>query len=408
MAYKTTIFPHGTFSDENKYVAFQGATTNLMDYSNNATSTDLYKYQWDYIHNPEFVLFRGDDEESEAIVENVIVERLNVKPQNLYNKKYLRFVKMGRMKENDPTQSLFFKMEDGSVIREYSVTNQYYETDETERKFEIVLPNTKEPMPFYLDKHKDYLLSDDIAFIGKEVSRIAGTTIARYVLPIEDMYIIFEGEDFDGNDASRLAAGGFLILDVVQAGKIYKLVKGVKSVQKTIIASEIATSQAKKRVVKSTFKNISKEAVVDMSCQFVIRLINECYEHPEYSNEDLFFSAMQQVEIGNAILGGAISTISFNNTEQYSLACAQEFFESFEDGKEVDDETLKDGMLDCAIEVGLTIAFKYGAKTDFMKGFFKQFNDEAKQNIIFSRFKKFTGEHLYNSVEALLKEMLKQ
>ena len=60
---------HHTFSTENKYVASQGTTTNLMDY--NGTTTDLYKYQWDYIHNPEFVLFRGDDEEGEEIKENI-------------------------------------------------------------------------------------------------------------------------------------------------------------------------------------------------------------------------------------------------------------------------------------------------------------------------------------------------
>lgn len=77
--------------------------------------------------------------------------------------------------------------------------------------------------------------------------------------------------------------------------------------------------------------------------------------------------------------------VNINNTEQAIYVCAQEFFESFEDGKEVNDETLKDGMLDCAIELGVTVVFKYGAKTDYMKGFFKQFNDMAKQNIIFSR-----------------------
>ncbi len=70
-----------TFSTENKYVASQGATTNLMDYSNNATSTDLYKYQWDYIHNPEFVVFRGDDEEGEIKIDKTeliteIIEKL--------------------------------------------------------------------------------------------------------------------------------------------------------------------------------------------------------------------------------------------------------------------------------------------------------------------------------------------
>lgn len=100
--------------------------------------------------------------------------------------------------------------------------------------------------------------------------------------------------------------------------------------------------------------------------------------------------------------------VNINNTEQAIYVCAQEFFESFEDGKEVNEETLLNGFKDCAIELGVTVVFKYGAKTDYMKGFFKQFNDKAKQNIIFSRLIKFTGENLYNSVEPMLKEMLKQ
>ena len=57
-----------TFSSENIYVAQQGSTKNLMDY--NGTNSELYKYQWDYIHNPEegIVKWMVDDEEGEAIL----------------------------------------------------------------------------------------------------------------------------------------------------------------------------------------------------------------------------------------------------------------------------------------------------------------------------------------------------
>ena len=40
-----------TFSSENLYTAQQGTTRNLMDY--NGTNSELYKYQWNYIHNPQ-------------------------------------------------------------------------------------------------------------------------------------------------------------------------------------------------------------------------------------------------------------------------------------------------------------------------------------------------------------------
>lgn len=99
MAYKTTIFPHGTFSNENKYVAFQGTTNNLMDYT--STSTDLYKYQWDFIHNPEFVIFRGDDEEGEF---NFIIEPIlkSIREANLKKESNLKLsVRAGSYKTAD-------------------------------------------------------------------------------------------------------------------------------------------------------------------------------------------------------------------------------------------------------------------------------------------------------------------
>ncbi len=57
-----------TFSSSNTYTAPQGTTANLMDY--NGTNAELYKYQWDYIHNPQqgIVRWMVDEEESEAIL----------------------------------------------------------------------------------------------------------------------------------------------------------------------------------------------------------------------------------------------------------------------------------------------------------------------------------------------------
>ena len=65
-----------TFSSENIYVAQQGSTQNLMDY--NGTNAELYKYQWDYIHNPQegVVRWMVDDEEGDAKVKNVVFSKL--------------------------------------------------------------------------------------------------------------------------------------------------------------------------------------------------------------------------------------------------------------------------------------------------------------------------------------------
>lgn len=53
-----------TFSSENLYTAPQGTTNNLMDY--NGTAAELYKYQWDYIHNPQQGIVRWMVEEDEG------------------------------------------------------------------------------------------------------------------------------------------------------------------------------------------------------------------------------------------------------------------------------------------------------------------------------------------------------
>jgi prepilin-type processing-associated H-X9-DG protein len=53
-----------SFDDDELGSSSKSTTNNLMDYS---TGTMLYKYQWDYIHNPVFVsIFDGDDADAES------------------------------------------------------------------------------------------------------------------------------------------------------------------------------------------------------------------------------------------------------------------------------------------------------------------------------------------------------
>jgi hypothetical protein len=52
-----------TFSSDNRYVLPEGTTDNLMDYNG---GTALYKYQWDYIHDPQTMLFAWAEEEEEG------------------------------------------------------------------------------------------------------------------------------------------------------------------------------------------------------------------------------------------------------------------------------------------------------------------------------------------------------
>jgi hypothetical protein len=54
-----------TFSTKNFVTLPQGTTDNLMDYAG-TQATKLYKYQWDYIHNPQTILFAWAEEEEEG------------------------------------------------------------------------------------------------------------------------------------------------------------------------------------------------------------------------------------------------------------------------------------------------------------------------------------------------------
>ncbi len=392
-----------TFSSENIYVAQQGSTQNLMDY--NGTNSELYKYQWDYIHNPQqgIVRWMVDDEES-AVIKNEKVTGVwktvnpprmyDAKPKLTYNKIFIPDDEYIRR-----THTLI-QLVDGSKFLVSPL-----ETSEVGYTYQIQLPEIDEWSTVYLDWFESDCLSCELEFIGNELTKKAGKVskvVSRYVLPIEDIYILIEGENFDGEEASRVAAGGFILLEAVQVGKVYKLVKGFKAVGRGVAA----TSQLRNKALKMTIKDISKETALDMSAQFVVNLMKLSIEHQEYTDDDLLIAAMEQIDVKASVLTGSISAMSFVNREEAVMSCALEFFKSIENSKSIDAKALKDGAKSCLIEAGITMAFKYGAKTKFMQGFFNQLDDEAKQHILLSRFKNFTGENCYKVFESYLKKIL--
>ncbi|KAF5063069.1 hypothetical protein DSECCO2_298340 [anaerobic digester metagenome] len=65
-----------TFSPYNRYQLPESTTSNLMDYKN---GTDLLKYQWDYIHDPEGGWFVWEDVEEGAMISRMIFdEKTNI------------------------------------------------------------------------------------------------------------------------------------------------------------------------------------------------------------------------------------------------------------------------------------------------------------------------------------------
>jgi hypothetical protein len=65
-----------TFSDKAQHYFPQNQTANLMDY---AGGTELWKYQWDLIHNPESILFAWAQDEEEGAMMNLNMSEESIK-----------------------------------------------------------------------------------------------------------------------------------------------------------------------------------------------------------------------------------------------------------------------------------------------------------------------------------------
>jgi hypothetical protein len=90
--------------------------------------------------------------------------------------------------------------------------------------------------------------SADLDFLFKgfwDASKILG----RYVLPVEDIIILIDGKDLDGETASRLQAGIFLVIGIVPGSKV---VKPISKLAKGEKAWEIIVKIAGKDALKSS------------------------------------------------------------------------------------------------------------------------------------------------------------
>jgi hypothetical protein len=78
-----------TFSSDNRYILPEGTTDNLMDYNG---GTALYKYQWDYIHDPQTMLFAWGEEEEEGAMIGIPDIIKQIREANTRGEKTLKIV----------------------------------------------------------------------------------------------------------------------------------------------------------------------------------------------------------------------------------------------------------------------------------------------------------------------------
>ena len=100
-----------------------------------------------------------------------------------------------------------------------------------------IIATTDENGPFYylkientwyevsLDSFQPGCLSCDLEVFFTQVSIATLKFTGRYIIPVEDVLIIFNGTDFDGNEANRYLSAGMLLISIVPGGKLLKAVK---------------------------------------------------------------------------------------------------------------------------------------------------------------------------------------
>jgi len=389
-----------TFSSDH-FVAVQGSTDNLMDYR---SGTDLWKHQWKLIQDPErlWFSFLQDDEEALYIIVDDKIKEAVVSwtetfnpPRRFKNKRNLYYVKTGV--EKGRPNSLYYKMQDGSVIHQYTPRNSV----EAILYYQIIVYDSSineyiGTFPFYLSDHEDNCLSCDLTRINQIITSSTATLVGRYILPIEDIYILIEGEDFDGMEASRLAAGGFIVLEAVQAGKIVRMVRGARILGQS--------TNVTRRVVWTAGKQITRDAAIDIAAQFIINFVFEAIANPEANGQDIALKALSEVSVGSAAWGGLIGYTAMRGAvEQTAYDCAHRFLTSLENNSEsllIDAER---GIISCITLVGIRFILSHMRATNAAKELANAFVDARQYDIIIDKLSEIITEDIvYNFIEALL------
>ncbi len=153
-----------TFSDENDYPQTRATTNNLLDYSG-SDATDLYKYQWDLIHDPESIVFASleDEEEGESSLLNSKFSNVYLDTENLIHENNYYFIL-----EFDTTLN-FFSMKTVDDTEEAIKVNWNYEAAEIKQVDNISLDVNTET--FGSDSLITLKVTDDVIF-GSDSSQI--------------------------------------------------------------------------------------------------------------------------------------------------------------------------------------------------------------------------------------------
>ncbi len=175
----------------------------------------------------------------------------------------------------------YFKLEDGSIVVSSSSEQTLTSSGDLRDKYNEVNPNDKY---YYIklpgQQWAEMLFNPDSLSEGlKNLFKLAaidlGQSLGRYVLPIEDIKILIDGKDFEGQEASRLNAAGFLLLAVIPGSKALKIVGNVADA--TVVAVKLGSNTLVVDTVKTGLKIVTDSHIIKFLSQAgdeIARVVN--------------------------------------------------------------------------------------------------------------------------------------
>lgn len=171
----------------------------------------------------------------------------------------------------------------------------------------------------------------------------------RYAIPIESIIILIDGKDFEGDEASRVAATAFLVLDIVQVGKIWKLAKMGKAA--------LTGDKVIRKVFIDQTKEIGKEALIEFAAQLTVNLLIEMCQ-PNSKNADismLFKKAYDKTDWSDIAIAASNGIKTKTKIIDEHINCIYSIyknFQSYEDNTKATSYAIRDCLLPVFVDMG--------------------------------------------------------
>ncbi|NQX82228.1 MAG: hypothetical protein HRT66_09585 [Flavobacteriaceae bacterium] len=309
-----------------------------------------------------------------------------------------------------------FRLRENLYIIGYTLTSKgvVYKTDKDEY---IYVSSDNEGDEFFMkysDENKTWLkynlgkpteLVDQLEDIAIGFSK----EIGRYALPVEDILIVITGKDFDNKEASRLAAAGFIVLEVVQVAKLLKVLKAAKIAK----GGKPLTVAASKALVKKFAKDLALDIAFDLSIQLTINLMIETSKKEnsnKTSGEILEYIFKKKLNYKTAFLGAVSTTLKEDENYRKLLSCSMDFFSEFKNTGKVDFDSIEGGVRKCIIIYAIPIIFKKLGSNKNVVDYLSFIKDESAAKLMITTLTKMgllnnkTKEVLEGFLTNLLKE----